>query len=93
MLSYKQKFELLYRTCAIATRKILVVQLRGEHYHDETRTPDYRKMYCDLYQETTYIRQMLTSALLETRIKRTIYEPARREMVLFSCAATKSCKK
>lgn len=45
MLSSKQKFELLYQTCAIATRKILVVQLRGEHYRDETRMPDYRKMY------------------------------------------------
>ena len=69
MLSSTQKFELLYRTCAIATRKILVVQLRGEHYHDETRTPDYRKMYCDLYQETTYIRQMLMNTLLETQDK------------------------
>ncbi len=69
MLSNKQKFELLYRTCAIVTRKILVVQLRGEHYRDETRVPDYRKMYCDLFQETTYIRRMLISALLETQDK------------------------
>ena len=65
MLSNKQKFELLYRTCAIVTRKIL----RGEHYRDETRMPDYRKMYCDLFQETTYIRRMLISALLETQDK------------------------
>ena len=69
MLSNKQKFELLYRTCAIVTRKILVVQLRGEHYRYETRMPDYRKMYCDLFQETTYIRRMLISALLETQDK------------------------
>ena len=69
MLSNKQKFELLYRTCAIVTRKILVVQLRGEHYRDETRMPDYGKMYCDLFQETTYIRRMLINALLETQDK------------------------
>ena len=73
MLSSKQKFELLYRTCAIVTRKILVgervVQLRGEHYRDEARMPDYRKMYCDLFQETTYIRRMLINALLETQDK------------------------
>lgn len=69
MLSNKQKFELLYQTCAIATRKILVVQLRGEHYRDETIMPDYMKMYCDLFQETTYIRRMLISALLETQDK------------------------
>lgn len=69
MLSNKQKFELLYRTCAIVTRKILVVQLRGEHYRDKARMPDYRKMYCDLFQETTYIRRMLINALLETQDK------------------------
>ena len=69
MLSNKQKFELLYRTCAIVTRKILVVQLRGEHYRDETRMTDYMKMYCDLFQETTYIRRMLINALLETQDK------------------------
>ena len=69
MLSNKQKFELLYRTCAIVTRKILVVQLRGEHYRDEARMPDYRKMYRDLFQETTYIRRMLINALLETQDK------------------------
>ena len=69
MLSSKQKFELLYRTCAIATSKILVVQLRCEHYRDETRMPDNMKMYCDLFQETTYIRRMLINALLETQDK------------------------
>lgn len=69
MLSNKQKFELLYRTCAIATRKILVVQLRVNTTAMKTRMPDYRKMYCDLFQETTYIRRMLINALLETQDK------------------------
>ena len=35
----------------------------------EIRMPDYMKMYCDLFQETTYIRRMLISALLETQDK------------------------
>ena len=69
MLSNKQKLELLYGSCAIVSRKILGVHLLGEHYRDETRMPDYRKMYCDLFQETTYIRRMLISALLETQDK------------------------
>lgn len=69
MLSYKQKFESLYRICAIATRKILVVQLRGEHYRDETRMPDYRKMYYDIYTESENIKRILINALLELQDK------------------------